>query len=87
MLALALAPAGLQAADWPWRGRTCVDEGVLLHVGLLVEAFAAVRAGVGPGVRVDQQVSGEGGGALECFPTHRTAERPLLEQPETHTRV
>lgn len=29
---------------------TGVDEGVFLHVGLLVEAFAAVLAGIGPGV-------------------------------------
>lgn len=27
-----------------------VDEGVFLHVRLLVEAFAAVLAGIGPGV-------------------------------------
>lgn len=27
-----------------------------------------------------EQVGGEGGGALEDFPTHRTAERPLLKQ-------
>lgn len=29
---------------------TCVYEGVFLHVGLLVETFAAVLAGVGPRV-------------------------------------
>lgn len=82
-LALALAPRGLAAGDWPWRGLTCVDEGVLLHVRLLVEAFAAVRAGVGPGVRVYQQVSGQGGRALEDFPTDCTAKRPFLKQPVT----
>lgn len=40
----------LQASVWPLHGHTCVDESVLLHVGLLVETFAAVWAGVGPGV-------------------------------------
>ena len=37
-------------------GRTVtgVDVGVLLHVGLLVEAFAAVLTRVGPRVRVNQ---------------------------------
>ena len=33
---------------------TCVDVGVLLHVGLLVESLAAVLARVGPRVRVDE---------------------------------
>lgn len=37
---------------------TCVYVGVFLHVGLLVESFAAVGAGVGAGVAVDQQVRG-----------------------------
>jgi hypothetical protein len=46
---------------------TCVDVGVLLHVRLLVESLAAVLTGVGPGVRVDQQVRREGGGAFERF--------------------
>lgn len=64
-----------------------MDEGVLLHVGLLVEAFAAVLAGVGPGVRVDQQMSGQGGRALEQLPAHRTAKRPLLKQPGTYGLV
>lgn len=32
-----------------------------------MEALSAVLAGVGPGVRVDQQVGGEGGGALEAL--------------------
>jgi hypothetical protein len=36
---------------------TCVDVGVFLHVGFLVEPFAAVLARIRPGVRVDQQVS------------------------------
>lgn len=36
---------------------TGVDVRVLLHVGLLVEAFAAVLAGIRSGVTVDQQMS------------------------------
>lgn len=40
---------------------TRVYEGVLLHVRLLVEPFVAVLAGVGPCVRVDEQVRGERG--------------------------
>lgn len=31
---------------------------VLLHVGLLVEAFAAELARIGPGVAVDEQMGG-----------------------------
>ena len=42
-------------------GLTSVDIGVLLHVRLLVEALAAELAGVGPRVRVDEQVCGQGG--------------------------
>lgn len=57
-ISISISISRLQTGDWPWRGRTCVDEGVLLHIGLLVEAFAAVRAGVGSGVRVYQQMSG-----------------------------
>lgn len=38
-------------------GLTCVYVGVLLHVALLVEALAAELAGVGPGIRVYEQVS------------------------------
>lgn len=40
---------------------TCVDEGVFLHVGLLVEPLATVLAGVGPGVRVNEKVCGQCG--------------------------
>lgn len=36
---------------------TCVDEGVFLHVRLLMEPFAAVLAWVRPRVGVDKQVS------------------------------
>ena len=46
---------------------TCVYVGVLLHVGLLVEAFAAELARVGTRVGVDEQVSGERGRALEAL--------------------
>lgn len=42
-------------------GLTCVDVGVFLHVRLLVEAFPTELAGVGPSVRVDEQVRGQGG--------------------------
>ena len=47
---------------------TGVDVGVLLHVGLLVEALATELAWVGSRVRVDQQVCGEGGRPLERRP-------------------
>lgn len=40
---------------------TCVDVGVFLHVRLLVEALPTELAGVGPSVRVDEQVGGQGG--------------------------
>ena len=40
---------------------------VLLHVGLLVEPFAAEGAGVGPGVAVDEEVRGQGAAPLEGF--------------------
>lgn len=57
---------------------TCVDVCVLLHVRLLVEPLAAVLAGVRPSVRVDEQVCGECGGALECFATHLALEAFFL---------
>lgn len=44
-----------------------------------MEPLATVLAGVGPGVRVDEQVGGQGGGALEYLPTHLTAIATLLE--------
>ena len=44
---------------------TCVDVGVLLHIRLLVKSLPAESASEGPGVRVDEQMSGEGGGPLE----------------------
>lgn len=63
---------------FPVRSLTCVDERVLLHVRLLVEPLPAVLARIGPSVGVDEQVGGEGGGALEAFPADFTAEAPLL---------
>lgn len=54
--------------------------GMLLHVGLLVEPLAAVLAGVGPRVRVDQEVSGQRARPLEALPA-------LLALRTTHHRV
>ena len=59
-------------------GLTCVDEGVLLHVGFLMEALPAVLARVRARVRVDEQVRGQRGRALEAFPADLTVEAPLL---------
>lgn len=66
---------------------TGVYEGVFLHVRLLVEPFATVLAGIRPGVWMYEQVSGEGGGALEHFSTHWTAKRPLLKQQALRLRT
>ena len=57
---------------------TCVDECVLLHVGLLMEALPAVLARVRARVRVDEQMRGQRGRALEAFPADLTVEAPLL---------
>lgn len=57
---------------------TCVNEGVLLHVRLLVEPLSAVLARIGPRVRMDKQVSGERGGALKALATDFATEAPLL---------
>lgn len=46
---------------------TCMDVGVLFHVGLLMKPLAAVLAGIGPGVRVDQQMGGQSGRSLEAL--------------------
>lgn len=54
-----------------------VNIGVLLHVRLLVEALVAVGAGVGSRVRVDEQVRGEGGRALEGLATLTAQERSM----------
>ena len=66
-------------------GLTGVDIGVLLHVRLLVEALAAELAGVGPRVRVDEQVRGQGGRALEGLAAHPALEAALLPE-ETRPR-
>lgn len=42
---------------------------MLLHIGLLVKPFSAVLAWIGPGVRMDEQVSGESAGSFEGLPT------------------
>lgn len=42
-----------------------MDVGVLLHVGLLVEALATVGARIRTCVAVDEQMRGQGAGALE----------------------
>lgn len=72
-----------------WRGNpgrlTGVDVGVLLHVRLLVETLPAELAGVGPRVRVDEQVRGQGGRALEGFAAHPALEAALLPE-ETRPR-
>lgn len=57
---------------------TRVNVRVFLHIRFLVEPFATVLAGVRPGVGVDEQVCGQGGGALERLPAHLTLEAPLL---------
>lgn len=46
---------------------TGVNVGVLLHITLLMESLAAVAAGIRPRVAVDEQMGGEGAGALEAF--------------------
>lgn len=40
---------------------------VLLHVGLLMESLAAILAGIRSRIAVDEQMRGEGRGALERF--------------------
>jgi hypothetical protein len=47
---------------------TCVYVRVFLHVRLLVESLSAILTRVGARVTVDQQVSGQGGRALETLP-------------------
>jgi hypothetical protein len=55
-----------------------VDVRVLLHVGLLVESLAAMRAWVWSGVAVDEEVGGEGGGALEALRAQPALEGTFL---------
>ena len=52
--------------------------GVLLHVGLLVESLSTEGAGVGPGVRVNEQVCRQGAAPLESFATLRTLKQELI---------
>lgn len=59
-----------------------MNEGVLLHVRLLVEALATVLARIGPGVGVDEQVGGKGGRTLEDFATLCAVECPFLQNPD-----
>ena len=59
-------------------GPTCMNVGVLLHVWLLVETFPAVLARVGTGVRVDQQMCRQRGGALEALAALFTGEAAFL---------
>ena len=56
---------------------TGVYVGVLLHVGLLVEALAAELARVGARVGVDEQVRGERRRALERLAALAALERPV----------
>lgn len=56
---------------------------VFLHVRLLVEPLAAVLAGVRPRVRVDEQVRGQSGGALEGFPAHLALKAFFLVKEES----
>ena len=55
-----------------------MDEGVFLHVRLLMESLTAVLTGVGARVRVDEQVRGQRGRSLEAFATDFAVEAPLL---------
>lgn len=59
---------------------TCVNERVLFHVGLLVKPLSAILARIRPRVRVDEQMSGQCGGALETFAADFTAKTPLLKK-------
>ena len=52
--------------------------GVLLHVRLLVEPLPAVLARVGPRVRVDEQVRGQGRAPFERLAADLARERPLV---------
>lgn len=65
-------------------GPTSVNEGVFLHVRLLVKTFATVLAWVGPGARMYKLMSGESGGALKHFPTHSAAKSSLLKQQKIY---
>lgn len=55
-----------------------MNVGVLLHIRLLMEALPTVLAGIRPGVRVDQQVSRQGGRSLEGLSAHFALKAFLL---------
>lgn len=57
---------------------TCVYESVFLHVGFLVKPFPTVLTGIWSRVGVDEEVSGQGGRALEHLATHFAAKTALL---------
>lgn len=65
---------------------TCVDEGVFLHVGLLVESLATVLTGVGPGVRVNEQVCGQRGRPLEALAADLTVKASFLQRGQERER-
>lgn len=48
---------------------TCMYVGVLLHIALLMESFAAIRTRIRPSVAVDQQMRGQRAGPLERLST------------------
>lgn len=45
-----------------------------------MEPLAAILTGVGPGVRVDEEMRGEGGRAFECLPTHLALKTSFLRE-------
>lgn len=62
---------------------TRVNVCVLLHVRFLVEPLATELAGVGPGVRVDEEVRGQSGGALERLAAHLALKAFFLKHGRT----
>lgn len=44
---------------------TCVNVGMFLHVRFLVEAFPTELTRIWSGIRMDEQVSGQGRGSLK----------------------
>lgn len=50
---------------------------MFLHIRFLVKAFSAVLAGIGPGVRVDEQVRGQRAGPFEALSTLLTLHNVL----------
>lgn len=56
---------------------------VLLHVRFLVEPLATELAGVGPGVRVNEEVRGQSRGPLERLAAHLAFKAFFLKQGKT----